>query len=212
MALKLITFTLPLLDSSSDCVSTGDFVLLGPFDSSLMVGFYIVSNGWCGGTDKLYTVNTFNNGSKVLSTVFYHYSSHTVIIGMEDLPGSRFGDDLQDVVFQVDTDPQLVPADFYGDIPFICDLDCDNCNYTSGNCIYYRRRNFGTGIILAVAFGLAFFLIIAVGIIIYLIRIKNVGRGVLPNGWYPVSNSLADQLQLEDSKQEELDSDDEENL
>jgi len=198
----IVEHKLVFLDTSTECLSTGAFVLLGPFDQSTMVGFYIVSNGWCGGTDLLYSYNKFNNESIVLSAVFFDRDSNTLVVGMEDLPG-RVGDDYQDVVFQVDTNPALEPNDFKGDVPFICDSNCDNCNFTTGNCIYqFRRRSLG--LILSVTFGLAVLLIIAIGVIIYLIRKKNVGRGVLPEGWFPVSNSLADQLQYEDKKTEDL--------
>jgi len=54
--------------------------------------------------------------------------------------------------------------------------------------------------------------LIALGVIIYLIRARNLGRGVLPEGFYPVpSNALADDLVRNDQEEIEL-KDDEENL
>jgi hypothetical protein len=195
-------------DSSKECIKTGDFVTVGPFKPDDMIGFYLVSDGWCGGQDKVYTFPGFNNNSAILTSVFFDNASSTLIIGMEDKPGKP-GDDYQDVVFQVDSDPMLLREDFLGDVPFICSLSCDNCNYTTGSCIFNRSRySRSVGIILAITFGLAFLLIIAIGVIIYLVRVKSIGRGVLPEGWFPVSNSLADQLQIEDNKEEEFDKED----
>jgi len=94
---------------------------------------------------------------------------------------------------------------FFGDVPFICPLSCDNCNFTSGSCIFTYRRSSRITIILSITFALAFLLIGAIGVIIYLVRVKSIGRGVLPEGWFPVSNALADQLQFEDKKEEEFD-------
>jgi len=210
---KIVEHKLVFLSTAKDCLNTGDFVKLGPFLSNIMIGFYIVSNGWCGGTDILYTLNTFNNDSTILTTTFFDsVTGGTLVIGMEDMIGKE-GDDYQDVVFAIDTIPPLNPSDFKGDIPLVCKENCaDYCNFTTGNCISQRNygRNSRIGVILSITFGLAFFLIIAIAIIIYLIRMKSVGRGVLPEGWYPVPNSLADQLQIDDNKEEELD--DEENL
>jgi len=172
---KIINETLVFEDVSPPCVESGHSALLGPFPKELLMGFYLVPNGWCGGTGKLYTNKAFNNNT-VVSAVFFDIPSNTLVIGMEDSP-DKPGDDYQDVIFQIDTAPLLLPSHLKGKVPIACDVTCTNCNYTTGTC-RTRQISLALSIIMGATTTLGILLLVAIVVIVHLVRSKN-----LPDGW-----------------------------
>jgi len=55
-------------------------------------------------------------------------------------------------------------------------------------------------------------LAISIGIIIYLVRVKQVGKGVLPGGWYPLPGDTLVEEFRDEEKKEEVFNDSEDNL
>jgi hypothetical protein len=194
---KKVNETLVFEDVSPPCVESGHSAVIGPISRELLMGFYLVRNGWCGGTEKLYTYKSFNNNT-VVTAVFFDIPSNTLVIGMEDSPDNPGDDYYQDIIFQVDTAPLLLPSHLEGKVPFACDETCTNCNYTTGACRIRSQISLGLWIIMGVTTTLGVLLIIAIVVIFHLVKGKNIGRSVLLNG-RAVHASIVNQIE-EDSR------------
>ncbi len=82
-----------------DCLKARDTVVLGPFPAGTYLGFYLIANGDCGGTKKLYSAPSLNANGHVATVAFYDGTREEVTFGYED----GGGDDYSDVLFNVAT-------------------------------------------------------------------------------------------------------------
>ncbi len=85
--------------------------LLGSFNKNTVIGFFLIANGWQGGTvtngyGTIYTDPAFNPDGVQQSLIFYDQTCSSTVIAFEDIVTSWGGDkDFNDAIFQITTTP-----------------------------------------------------------------------------------------------------------
>jgi len=106
------------IDSGGSLVS-GDALNLGKFPAGTRVGFFLVANGFQGGTETYYTLDAKNSDGHRHLAMLATANRDAIILGIEDLPWEGSDRDFNDLLFTVSVDPKsaLLEAIDAGHIP-----------------------------------------------------------------------------------------------
>ncbi|MEN0003872.1 MAG: DUF4114 domain-containing protein [Bacteroidota bacterium] len=120
---KIVIFPNASASGSGGNLNPGNTMqLLGSFDANTVIGFFLIANGWQGGSitngnDIQYTIPTFNQHEDTQTIIFHDATCNATVVCFEDINVTNGGDrDYNDAIFQIRTEPSsaLVVGDYLG--------------------------------------------------------------------------------------------------
>jgi Domain of unknown function (DUF4114) len=123
-------------DVNDACLNAGDYVSVN-FKANDEIGFWLVANGECGGTDKFYSqaaLNTVDGGRRHISA-FVDLGRERMVFGFDDQRSAIWDNDFNDAMFALDISGGTID---FGNMAKACtETHCENgasCDFNTGTC------------------------------------------------------------------------------